>query len=222
MNALEAQGCSLAMIRGQRCWLHPLRALYWEAEDTLLLSDLHLGKAAHFRRSGIAVPFEVDQETEDRLIAVLLDCQPKRTLLLGDLFHSDYNREWESFRALVEQFSHIEFELVAGNHDILHPEMYEAAGLKVHAEPYCVGPFALFHHPPADWDGQQGYALAGHVHPCVHLQGAGRQRERLPCFWFGEQQGVLPAFGAFTGMAPVRPKENDEVFVIAGQAVLRV
>jgi metallophosphoesterase superfamily enzyme len=44
----------------------------------------------------------------------------------------------------------------------------------------------------------------------------------LPCFWLGKRHGVLPAFGAFTGSAVVRPSRGDQVFVIAEQEVLRV
>ena len=66
-----------------------------------------------------------------------------------------------------------------------------------------------------------GYALAGHVHPAVRLRGEGESL-RLPCFWFGARYGVLPAFGAFTGTAEVRPREGDQVFVIAEDEVLRV
>ena len=49
------------------------------------------------------------------------------------------------------------------------------------------------------------YVLAGHLHPCVVLGGRAHQRLRLPCFHFGAQVGVLPAFGAFTGMHALRP-----------------
>ena len=56
--------------------------------------------------------------------------------------------------------------------------------------------------------------LAGHVHPCAVLAGAAGQRKRLPCFWFGPDVGVLPAFGEFTGQAEVRAKEGDRVRVI--------
>ena len=36
--------------------LHPSGALYWEEKKTLMLADVHLGKVAHFRKNGIAVP----------------------------------------------------------------------------------------------------------------------------------------------------------------------
>jgi metallophosphoesterase superfamily enzyme len=86
-------------------------------------------------------------------------------------------------------------------------------------EPFLDGPFALQHHPE---EPSRGYALAGHIHPAVQLSGGGRQRLRLPCFWFGRRVGVLPAFGGFTGSALVTPKAGDRVFVVAENEVIQV
>ena len=43
---------------------------------------------------------------------------------------------------------------------------------------------------------------------------------RLPCFHFGEQVAVLPAFGAFTGMHPIEPGDGDRVYAIADDRVV--
>jgi DNA ligase-associated metallophosphoesterase len=217
----QIKGIQLHEIKGQHFWLHPFRAVYWEEEAALLIADLHLGKAQHFRKAGIAVPASVGQENWDRLISLLWDFQPDRILFLGDLFHSDYNSDWEELVALACQFDHISFELVVGNHDILTPEAYQAARLRVHEEPYAVGPFLLSHHPMEEVP--EGYCnLAGHIHPGVVLEGMGRQRMRLPCFWFGAQQVLLPAFGAFTGTAVIKPKAGDQVYVLAEERVVQV
>jgi metallophosphoesterase superfamily enzyme len=74
----------------------------------------------------------------------------------------------------------------------------------------------LCHHPQARDD---GYVLAGHLHPCIGLSGRAHDRLRLPCFHFGERVGVLPAFGAFTGMHPVRAGADEQVFVVADGVV---
>lgn len=210
-----------ATIFGEQLLLHPLRAIYWPREKTLLLSDLHLGKAAHFRRQGIPVPRAVSDTNWDKLISVLLEYQPERVIFLGDLFHSDLNEEWDDFCQLTGQFAHVRFELIPGNHDILHARHYEEAGLRVHAADLCIEPFILSHHPMTvvqrDW-----YNLAGHIHPCVWLRGTARQRLKLPCFYFGERQGILPAFGAFTGNAEVEVRNGDQVFVIADDRVVAV
>ena len=49
----------------------------------------------------------------------------------------------------------------------------------------------------------------------VLLQGRARQRLRLPCFHFGAQGGVLPAFGAFTGLHLLPRAPGDRLFAVA-------
>ena len=61
--------------------------------------------------------------------------------------------------------------------------------------------------------------LAGHLHPCVSLAGRGFDHLRLPCFWLGDDVGVLPAFGAFTGMQAIAPGATDRVFAVADGAL---
>jgi DNA ligase-associated metallophosphoesterase len=213
--------CITLNLRGEQLTLHPYRAIYWQKHKALLLADLHLGKGAHFRKEGIPMPVQAGQVDFDKLIALLLDFQPERTLFLGDLFHSVYNPTWEEFGQLVNQFGDIHFELIAGNHDILSPHQYEKFQVEVHAEPYPMGPFLLSHHPMESVP-EDRYNLAGHIHPGIRLSGLGRQRLRLPCFWFGKEQGLLPAFGSLTGTAPIEALAEDQVFVVTDEAVIEV
>jgi metallophosphoesterase superfamily enzyme len=67
-----------------------------------------------------------------------------------------------------------------------------------------------------------GYVLAGHIHPAARITGRANESLRLPCFWFGADAAVLPAFGAFTGTAVVDPDPGDRVCVIAGDRVLEL
>ncbi len=210
-----------ANVAGQQLFLHPWRAAYWVEGASLLLADLHLGKATHFRRAGIAVPAEVRNVNIDKLIGLLLEFAPERVLFLGDLFHSDYNQEWDEFCGLLVRFPAICFELVKGNHDILDDAAYAMANLVVHEAPLACLPF-LFSHHPMEAVPESAYNLAGHIHPSVLLNGRARQRLKLPCFYFGERNGILPAFGAFTGTAPIRPKMGDRVYVVAEEVVMEM
>lgn len=209
-------------IAGQNLYLHPFRCIYWKEEQALLIADLHLGKAQHFRRSGIAVPLAVADANLDKLTTVIWDFQPRRVLFLGDLFHSEFNHQWMEFCDVLQQFNTISFELIAGNHDILDPSFYEQAGLKVHLNGLALNPFLLTHHPIEEYADDAWYNLAGHIHPAVRLQGNGRQRLKLPCFFFGRHQGLLPAFGEFTGLATLSVAPEDKVFVIVEDEVVRV
>jgi hypothetical protein len=52
------------------------------------------------------------------------------------------------------------------------------------------------------------------------LSGAGRQYERLPCFWVRDRFAVLPAFGDFTGLGDIDITESDRIFAIARNDVI--
>ena len=206
-------------IAGEELVLHPYRAAYWEARHTLLVADLHLGKALHFRRQGIPVPAAVGNENWDKLIALLLEFEPRRVLILGDLFHSEYNSVWEDFDGFIKDFAPIEFALVLGNHDILDRNLYEKAGLVVYQMLY-EAPF-IFTHEPLEEPSDQAYNLCGHIHPGIKLCGGGASL-RLPCFFFGVNQGIMAAFGAFTGLYNMQAKREDQVFVVTDQAVINM
>ncbi len=86
-------------------------------------------------------------------------------------------------------------------------------------EPLRVRGLALCHHPQVV---PGAYVLAGHLHPGVVLGARGFERLRLPCFHFGNHCGVLPAFGAFTGLHIVRAAAGERVFVVADDSVRAV
>jgi DNA ligase-associated metallophosphoesterase len=209
-----------AMVNGNELVLLPQKAVYWEAESTLLLADLHLGKINHFRRSGYPVPPRANDANTTQLIDLLNHFKPNRTLFLGDLFHSHYNQEWEVLGQVVKHFSACSFELILGNHDIMSEVQYQRHQLTVHNE-LRVGNLLLTHEPQ---EPQQAgcYNLAGHIHPGARLVGGAKQSLTLPCFYFGARQGILPAFGSFTGLYRVPVKRNDLVYVVADGEVVKV
>lgn len=207
------------VVAGEQFELLPQKAIHWKAKSVLLLADMHLGKVNHFRKSGIPVPVRANDKNIEQLIDVIQATNVRRVICLGDLFHSHYNPEWEVFGQLVRHFESVSFELVQGNHDIMGDLQYKRKGVKVYRQ-LMEEPFLLTHHPAEETDGF--YNLAGHVHPGVQLLGKGKQAETLPCFYFGEKQGFLPAFGMFTGLARLTPRREDKVFVIAGQSIFTV
>jgi len=208
-------------IKGQRLTMLPEKALWLDTQKILLLADLHFGKINHFRRSGIPVPSKANDRNSEFLVDVINRKKPERVIFLGDLFHSHYNEEWEVLGQVIQHFSSCKFELVKGNHDIMSKLQYERHKMQVHEEGLNIGPFFLTHEPLENLENDL-YNLAGHIHPGVRLSGRGRQSITLPCFYFGERQGIMPAFGSFTGLAMISPKKNDRIFVIAKGKILNV
>ncbi len=206
-------------LEGHTLTLLPQKAIWWEEEGALLIADLHLGKANHFRKAGLAVPHAPNVTNLENLIALLQAYQPQRVLFMGDLFHSHYNIEWESFGQVLSHFPGTEFELIQGNHDIMSDYQYEKISLRIYRDPLKLGNFLLSHEPLEDFE---GYNLAGHIHPGVRMRGRGRQSLRLPCFYFGKRQGLMPAFGALTGTYALKPSTGDSIYVIVEGKILQV
>lgn len=209
-------------LQGESLLLLPERALLWERTGTLVVADAHLGKAASFRAAGLPLPGGTTTETLSRLSTALDRAGARRLLLLGDFFHARAGRAARTLAAIAswrERHADLEVVLVRGNHDRGAGDPPREWGFDCHDEPRIEPPFAFRHHPEEE---NSRYVLAGHIHPAVSLSGMGGQREKLPCFLFGERIGLLPAFGDFTGGATVRPRRGDQVYVVAGEEVIPV
>jgi len=200
-------------LRGQQLWLSPHRCIYWEEERSLILSDLHFGKTGHFRKAGIAVPQSVYREDLLRLLSLIQYFQPRQLVVVGDLFHSRENKELDLFLRWREDFPHLGIRLVLGNHDILRADWYEKAGIAVNEGVLRMGEFA-FVHDIEDGEGDGGYYFSGHLHPGIRISGMGKQSLRFPCFYFGGEYAILPAFGRFTGTVSIEPGAESNVFAI--------
>jgi DNA ligase-associated metallophosphoesterase len=198
------------------------RALYWSRHKTLVVADLHLGKAATFRAAAIPVPGGTTAETLSRPSQAIDHSKAERLVILGDLIHAYKGRAAHTIAAVTawrHDYTNIDVLLVRGNHD-LHagnpPTDWQMTCLD---GPVPDPPFIYRHEPQPAAD---GYVLAGHLHPSVVLSGRGRQSLKLPCFHFMQTVGTLPAFGDFTGSAVVRPGGGDRVFVLVGNEVVDV
>jgi uncharacterized protein len=202
--------------------LLPERALFQPRTRTLFIADLHLGKAETFRAHTIPLPTGATQADLMRLSQALTRTKAKRLVVLGDMLHAVHGRErqlFQEFQNWRELHQSLEIILVRGNHD-------KGAGdppdqWKIHCidAPFSETPFVWSHEPV---ESERGYVLAGHLHPAVQMTGKGKQRLKLPCFWFRENVGVLPAFTSLSASAVIIPASDDRIYVIAGSAVLKV
>lgn len=216
MTVLETE------VAGEQVLLLPERALYHPRSGALLIADPHWGKAAAFRAAGVAVPGGTTRENLARLTRAIERVDPARLVILGDLFHAREAKAPATLQAALEwrsRHARLPVTLVRGNHDRHAGDPPRELCIDCCDPPCADPPFVLSHHPFHSGD---GYVLAGHVHPSVTLYGAGRQRERLPCFHFGARRGILPAFGEFTGTADVTVLPGDRVYVVAGEQVIEI
>jgi DNA ligase-associated metallophosphoesterase len=202
--------------------LLPQRAGWLPEAQTLLVADAHIGKAHAFRRLGVPVPSGTTAEALQRLDAVLALSQAQRIVFLGDLLHAAHGRSPDTLAAVAAWRAlrpALDLLLVRGNHDRHAGDPPADWGVRCVNEPaFLPGlpALALSHHPvPVPG----AYVLAGHVHPAAVVGGRAHQRLRLPCFHFGAQLGLLPAFGGFTGLHVLPRADGERVFAIAGDVV---
>lgn len=205
---------------GRRWQAYTQRGLYWPDQRTLLIADPHFGKAASFRASGIPVPAQCLHETLDRLDALIERTRPRRLVILGDFWHAERGRTDETRAALAAwraRRARLRVQLVRGNHDRRAGDPPAELGIEVFADALRIDGLDLRHEPA------RGTAaapiLCGHVHPGVRLCDAAGTAVRLSCFHFSRHTGILPAFGAFTGLHRIRPRRGDRVLAIAEEIV---
>ena len=204
-------------IRHNNFTLHSSGAIFWEEQNTLLISDVHLGKVTHFRKHGLAIPGNAILENFKRLDEVIELFNPYRIIFLGDLFHSKMNTEWKLYADWVNKIS-AKIILIEGNHDIIAKHHYDELDIEIYPK-LVIDEFLLTHHPT---ETNQVFNFCGHVHPGIKLKDLGRQSMKLPCFFRKGNQMILPAFGEFTGKYFLQPEENDQIYAIAKDKVIQV
>jgi DNA ligase-associated metallophosphoesterase len=190
-------------------------ALYWPAEDLLIVADLHLEKGSAFASRGIMLPPYDTASTLERLAATL-DAYPAATVLcLGDSFHDC---------GAAERMSPVDRETLAilqedrtwlwlnGNHD---PVIDVCLGGRVLSEAAIGG--LTFRHEPTS--GPVTHEIAGHLHPAARVSFHGHVIRR-PCFVGNGMRLVLPAFGTYAGGLNVLDDAFSSVFGNDGLSVL--
>jgi DNA ligase-associated metallophosphoesterase len=216
-EAASTGPCELEFL-GQHLVLLPEKALYWHEQKALIISDLHMGKAGHFRKAGIPISGKLHIEELFLLDALISDLCPDKLIFLGDLFHSHWNLEWPLLSDWISNYTNLNAHLVIGNHDILTQLDYKRSGLIVN-EYLSIAPFLLSHERILD---SVLYNISGHIHPAVRLKGRARQGISLPCFYFGQNHGLMPAFGKFTGLSRININKGDLLFAIVEGQVMEI
>lgn len=174
---------------------HMSGALYWPAEDALIVADLHLEKGSHFAQRGQMLPPYDTRETLRKLAGVIDTYDAATVIALGDSLHdaAAIERMAPADRDTLSMIlQDREWIWITGNHD------GEAASMLGGAvcEELQVEGLTFRHEPRAS--AHTTHEIAGHMHPAARLVMHGTSLRR-PCFVGNGLRLVMPAFGAFTG-----------------------
>ncbi len=173
------------------------RALYWAERQALIISDLHIGKTAYFRKNGIAVPSGILTDDLTRLAALLIHYSAKELIIVGDFLHVGRNADFRIFEAWLQEFSHLKILIIKGNHDQIKAEFMSVLPAEIHEDHLILEPFNFIHVPDENGD---YFTVSGHIHPGVTVKLERNKYISLPCFRYTDRQLVLPAFSKFTGL----------------------
>lgn len=189
------------------------------ADGSLLVADLHLGKATAFQARGLAIPEGDSAADLDRLRTICEQVAATRILINGDLFHSPAGISPEIEQLLESWLASlaIPVQLILGNHDRAIRRI--PAWLNPVASLEAAG-FWLVHDPADAPPGRP--TIAAHWHPVAKIADGRRSSLRLPCFLLRGELLVLPAFGSFTGGVVIPPEPDDRFFVAPAERVIEV
>ena len=115
----------------------------------------------------------------------------------------------------MKNYPKIEMTLIKGNHDILDQGTYLNSNLSM-TESWHEPPFYFTH----EKETSGLYNISGHVHPAVRLKGRAKQGLTIPCFYFSENFGMIPAFGEFTGTFKIKPLKGDRIYGVTKEEVI--
>lgn len=154
-------------------WPHPAAIIKTEKKTTLVIADPHLGWEMALQAKGIHVPSQTPKLLS-KLVALLIEHNPDRLLILGDVKYTIAITEPGEWRDIPNFFSELknhvkEIEIVRGNHDAnLDPMLPETIKL-LPATGVVIGNIGLFHgHKwPSPMLLRCETLLMGHLHPVV-------------------------------------------------------
>lgn len=206
-------------------------ALYWPAERTLLVADLHLEKGSWYAQGGQMLPPYDSRATLERLADLVKASGARRVIALGDNFHDDAGAlRLEPFaKGMLEGLIRtLDFVWITGNHDENLPRGFGGAIL----DELELGGITLRHEARP---GETRHEISGHFHPKLRVHVRNRSIAR-PCAVLGRLAGgtaermILPAFGAYAGgldaaapaiRAALEPAETLEALVPAAGKLAR-
>jgi DNA ligase-associated metallophosphoesterase len=172
----------------------PDGALFWPAQQALLVADLHLEKASWFARLGQFLPPYDSHATLSALAREVERTGARRLFCLGDSFHDRFgcDRLPASARSLLTELtSALDWTWIVGNHD---PGFADHCGGRLEEQVEIAG-IILRHEAVRDDPRPE---MSGHFHPKLRLSLKGRHVSRR-CFVVSPTKLILPAFGSLTG-----------------------
>lgn len=184
------------------------RAVYLPESDTLVIADLHLGRAV---TSAVDFPLPEDSSIRTRLEELVDRFEPAELVIAGDVLDSfsqvpdGVAATLEGLRASVDSAG-VELTVVEGNHDPMLSELTDAIAER------RLGTSTLICHGHEHPEHSADRYVIGHDHPAIVIEG-----QRRPCFLYGPgaYEGgdviVLPSFNELIAGTKVNQLDGEHL-----------
>jgi len=180
-------------------------AIYIKKEDTLIITDLHIGYEQKIRMRGLLIPFNQLKELIKRfenILKQLNKSRVKRIVVNGDLKHefgTITNQEWHDIQKFIEflQSNSDELVIIEGNHDVILEPITKKKEISI-VEYLIINDVLLMHgnYIPEHLPKGINTIIIGHEHPAVSFRD--RPSEKFKCFLIGKWNRrnliVIPSF----------------------------
>ena len=189
-------------------------ALYWPAEHTLIVADLHFEKGSAAAQRGVMLPPYDTRSTLGRLAEAIERYEPAHVVALGDSLHDDAAADRisrEDLDALFALQDGRDWVWITGNHDPFIPQLLRGDVI----DALTLSGLHLRHEPSR---GPITHEIAGHMHPAAKVSVYGYSIRR-PCFVGNGTRLILPAFGSYTGGLNILDEAFEPFFGSEGLSV---
>lgn len=178
-------------------------ALYWPAEKTLIVADLHLEKGSYLKADGVVLPPYDTASAFEKLEEALDRYDPPRVIALGDSFCGDENARLSAHDAdwLYDLMEGREWFWVNGPAQAPIPEGFGGTVL-----PHLTLGGIKFRFEPVR--APVSHEIAGRMHPVAQIEEYGHVL-RGRCFVSNGVRLILPSMGNYSAGANVLDKSFD-------------
>jgi putative SbcD/Mre11-related phosphoesterase len=179
-----------------------LGLVYIPDEETVGISDMHLGFEMYLESEGVHLPRIQMKIEEERINAILQDYSPSTLLINGDVKH-EFSRntpqEWLEIRRLFSLLTgRCRVVIVRGNHDNYILNIAERYGIRV-VKSISIGN-CMFSHGDMLIPPRNGRTtVIGHEHPSIRIVDEVSASVKFPAFVYFRRDPllILPAFSPF-------------------------
>jgi len=180
-------------------------ALYWPAEKTLIVSDLHLEKGSYLTEEGVVLPPYDTTSAFEKLEDALDRYDPARVIALGNSFCAGEDARLTAHDAdwLYDLMEDREWFWVSGPDRGGIPETVGGT-----AVPHLTLGGIKFRHEPVR--APVSHEIGGRMHPIAQISEFGHT-VRGRCFVSNGMRLVLPAIGVYSPGANVLAKDFDSL-----------